>query len=133
MIYIAAAKTEYFLIKQSKISISIALNHIAGLFVRNFNSILIIDHKMICNSLETYYVAHDIEIKSKYQSYFKNLIGELNVGLILIIIYSHNEMEKKYLILFSFFTYFSYLHIKTNIYRQKQKWRKQLALLSQQI
>lgn len=131
MIYIAAAKTEYFLIKQSKISISIALNHIAGLFVRNFNSILIIDHKMICNSLETYYVAHDIEIKSKYQSYFKNLIGELNVGLILI--YSHNEMEKKYLILFSFFTYFSYLHIKTNIYRQKQKWRKQLALLSQQI
>lgn len=74
---------------------------------------------MICNSLETYYVAHDIKIKSKYQSYFKNLIGELNVGLILI--YSHNEMEKKYLILFSFFTYFSYLHIKTNIYRQKQK------------
>lgn len=131
MIYIAAAKTEYFLIKQSKISISIALKHIAGLFVRNFNSILIIDHKMICNSLETYYVAHDIEIKSKYQSYFKNLIGELNVGLILI--YSHNEMEKIYLILFSFFTYFSYLHIKTNIYRQKQKWRKQLALLSQQI
>lgn len=131
MIYIAAAKTEYFLIKQSKISISIALNHIAGLFVRNFNSILIIDHKMICNSLETYYVAHDIEIKSKYQSYFKNLIGELNIGLILI--YSHNEMKKKYLILFSFFTYFSYLHIKTNIYRQKQKWRKQLALLSQQI
>lgn len=57
-----------------KISISIALNHIAGLFVRNFNSILIIDHKMICNSLETYYVAHDIELKSKYQSYFKNLI-----------------------------------------------------------
>lgn len=74
MIYIAAAKTEYFLIKQSKISISIALNHIDGLFVRNFNSILIIDHKMICNSLKTYYVAHDIEIKSKYQSYFKNLI-----------------------------------------------------------
>lgn len=92
MIYIAAAKTEYFLIKQSKISISIALNHIAGLFVRNFNRIPIIDHKMICNSLETYYVAHDIEIKSKYQSYFKNLIGELNVGLILI--YSHNEMKK---------------------------------------
>lgn len=74
LIYIAAAKTEYFLIKQSKISISIALNHIADLFVRNFNSILMIDHKMICNSLDTYYVAHDIEIKSKYQSYFKNLI-----------------------------------------------------------
>lgn len=47
---------------------------------------------MICNSLETYYVTHDIEIKSKYQSYFKNLIGELNIGLILI--YSHNEMKK---------------------------------------
>lgn len=74
LIYIAAAKTEYFLIKQSKISIYIALNHIAGLFVRNFNRIPIIDHKMICNSLETYYVAHDIELKSKYQSYFKNLI-----------------------------------------------------------
>lgn len=74
LIYIAAAKTEYFFIKQSKISISIALNHIAGLFVRNFNRIPIIDHKMICNSLDTYYVAHDIEIKSKYQSYFKNLI-----------------------------------------------------------
>lgn len=74
LIYIAAAKTEYFLIKQSKISISITLNHIAGLFVHNFNSILIIDHKMICNSLKTYYVAHAIEIKSKYQSYFKNLI-----------------------------------------------------------
>lgn len=72
LIYIAAAKTEYFPIKQSKISISITLNHIAGLFVHNFNSILIIDHKMICNSLETYYVAHDI--KNKYQSYFKNLI-----------------------------------------------------------
>lgn len=65
--YIATAKKtpKYFLIEQSKISISIALNYIAGLFVRNFNSILMIDHKMICNLLETntYYVAHDNEIK----------------------------------------------------------------------
>lgn len=92
MIYIAAAKTEYFLIKQSKISILIALKHIAGLFVRNFNSILIIDHKMICNSLETYYVAHDIEIKGNISLTSKIWFGELNIGLILI--YSHNEMNK---------------------------------------
>lgn len=51
--------------EQSKMSKSIASNHIAGLFAHNFNSIFMIDHKMIFNSMETntYYVAHDIRIK----------------------------------------------------------------------